>query len=44
MIGNWSTHGGHVVCMKLTQTALPLMEARSIVPPPTFGIARAGAI
>ena len=29
--------------MKLTQTALPIMVARSIVPPPTFHRARVGA-
>src|SRR2546428_2058653 len=30
--------------MKLPQTALPLGGAGPIVPPPTFGIAKAGAI
>src|SRR5258708_2687144 len=43
MSGNSSRHGGHVVCMKLTQTALPLSVDRSIVPPPTWATTRAGA-
>src|SRR5258706_7356789 len=43
MSGNSSRHGRHVVCMKLTQTALPLSVDRSIVPPPTWATTRAGA-
>src|SRR5512142_1565074 len=43
MSGNSSTHGGQVVCMKLTQTGLPLRLARSICPPPSWGTLRAGA-
>src|SRR5437879_660450 len=43
MSGNSSAHSGHVVCMKFTQTALPRIVERSIVPPPSCGTTRAGA-